>query len=128
MKRTYKYYNPNPAGKETSDCVVRALQVVTGEDYKSIYEELFWIGLEKSVMPNDKEAYEQFLKDRGWKYLGVSNKRGTKRPTVEGFTKAHKSGRYFLRVANHVVGTRDGQYLDIWDSGECCLYGWWYKE
>lgn len=61
----------------------------------------------------------------GFDYQGISNKKGSKRPTVEQFAKEHKNGKYVLSVANHVVGCVDGKYYDTWDSGDCCLYGYY---
>lgn len=51
--------------------------------------------------------------------------KGKKRITVEEFAKSHKEGRYILRVSNHVVTVRDGYYWDIWECGDCCVYGYW---
>ena len=79
-------------------------------------------------MPNSKTCYGRYLKDNGFEYHGISNKKGSKRPTVESFTKEHKAGTFFLKVANHVVSVVDGTYYDTWDSGQCCLYGYYEKE
>lgn len=124
----HRYKNPNPSKKEVGDCVERALCIVTGKEWLDVYDELCAIGREIFCPPNWKDCYETYLKHNGYKYTGISNKKGTKRPTVASFTKEHQTGAYFLRVANHVVGIKDGYYYDIWDSGDCCLYGYWTKE
>ena len=64
----------------------------------------------------------------GFAYQGISNRKGSKRPTVESFAKNHKQGNYLVNVANHVVAISNGCYYDTWDSGDCCLYGYYYKE
>lgn len=74
-----------------------------------------------------KPCYKRYLEEHGFEYVGISNKKGSKRPTVESFTKDHKEGTYFLSVANHVVASVDGNFYDTWDSGDCCLYGYWEK-
>lgn len=125
MKKLYKYYNPNPSKKEVGDCVERALCVVTDRDWLSVYDELCAVGRQVFAPPGHKTCYEKFLKDNGFTYVGVSNRKGTKRPTVAGFTKEHKTGSHLLVVANHLVGVKDGCYYDTWDSGEKCLYGYW---
>lgn len=51
--------------------------------------------------------------------------KGKKRITVEEFAKSHKEGRYILRVSHHVVTVKDGYYWDIWECGDCCVYGYW---
>lgn len=35
---------------------------------------------------------------------------------------------FFLNVANHCIAVVDGYYYDTWESGSCCLYGYWEKE
>lgn len=67
------------------------------------------------------------LKKNGFKYTGISNKKGSKRPLVKEFAKKHKDGVYFLTTANHVVACTDGDYFDTWDSGNKPMYGYWEK-
>lgn len=128
MKKYHLYRNENPAKKETGDCVVRALATATGESWDDVYKELFNIGYELKVMPNNQEAYEAFLISRGFKKNKISNKKGSKRPTVLGFTKEHKTGSHVLQVANHLTVVKDGVYYDLWDCGEKCLYSYWSLE
>lgn len=127
MKTKNKYYNPNPFKKETGDCVVRAMCKAVGKDWDKVYFELVQIGFELKVMPNCDEAWKQYLINNGFIYHKITNKRGSKRPTVQSFAKDNKSGTYVLRVANHIVTCEDGFYYDTWDSGECSLYGYWEK-
>ena len=103
MKKLYKYYNPNPSKKEVGDCVERALCVVTGKDWLTIYDALCEVGREIFCPPNWKDCYEEVLRRMGFYYTPISNKKGTTRPTVKEFTKLHKQAVFFLRVANHVV-------------------------
>lgn len=128
MKR-YKYYQPNKKDLKDNygDCVIRALTKITGKEWLEVFEELLPYARELQCMPNGKPVYEQYLKDNGFEYVGISNKKGSKRPTVESFTKDHKEGTYYLIVANHVVASVDGIYYDTWDSKNCCLYGYWVK-
>lgn len=129
MKR-YKYYQPNKKDVKDryGDCVVRALTKVMNKTWLEVFNELIPYAIEIQCMPNSKTCYEKYLKDNGFEYRGISNKKGSKRPTVESFTKEHKAGTFFLNVANHVVSVVDGIYYDTWDSGQCCLYGYYEKE
>ncbi|MFG3611419.1 hypothetical protein [Rummeliibacillus stabekisii] len=126
-KSLNKFYNPNPLKKITDDSVVRALAKATNSEWDTVYTALYEIGTGLKVMPDSKESYEQFLKDRGFTYTGISTKKGSKRPTVEKFTKANKKGTYVIRVAHHVVTAVDGFYFDTWDSGHKAMYGYWTK-
>lgn len=129
MKK-YQYYQPNKKDlKDTyGDCVIRALTKVTGKSWLEVFDELLPYARELQCMPNSKPAYETYLLNNGFEYVGVSNKKGTKRPTVESFTKAHKEGTYILRVANHIVASVDGVYYDTWDCGSKSMYGYWVKK
>ena len=126
----WKYYQPNKKDLKDNygDCVIRALTKILSMEWIEVFEELLPYARELQCMPNGKPCYEKYLKDKGFKYTGISNKKGTKRPTVQSFAKEHKEGIYFLRVANHVVSVVDGYFYDTWDSGDCSLYGYWSKE
>ena len=127
MKTLNKYYNPNPKKLEAGDCVVRALCKATDKEWDVVYKELFEIGFELKVMPNDDKAWKHYLKELGFIEHKISNKKGSKRPTVESFSRNNKKGVYVLRVANHVVTCSEGYYYDLWDCGDSSLYGYWEK-
>lgn len=126
-KTTYKYYQPNKKDLKDKygDCVIRALTKVMNKEWLEVFDEIHPISREMQVPFNCKPCYEEYLKQNGFEYTGISNKKGSKRPTVEGFALAHKKGTYYLNVANHCVAVVDGKYYDTWDSGTCCLYGYW---
>ena len=129
-KSRYRYYQPNKKDlkDEYGDCVIRSLTKVTGKEWLQVFEELLPYARELQCMPNGKLCYESYLRDNGFEYHGISNKKGSKRPTVDIFTKEHKEGTYLLRVAHHCVAVVDGIYYDTWDSGDCCLYGYWERK
>lgn len=125
----YQYYQPNEKDlKDNScDCVIRALTKVMNKSWLEIFNELIPYARKFQYMPNQKECYETYLKDNGFVYVGISNKKGSKRPTVKSFAKENKEGTYLLNVANHVVAVVDGKYFDTWDCGEKSLYGYLEK-
>lgn len=127
MAKRFKYFQPNKRDlkDEYGDCVVRALIAVTGMDWHKTFDSLCIIARELQCMPNSKACYERFLEKNGFVYTGISNKKGSKRPTVDSFTKDNKIGKYVLVVANHLVASVDGKYLDTWDSGYKSMYGYW---
>lgn len=129
-KGRYRYYQPNKKDvkDEYGDCVIRSLTKVTGKEWLQVFEELLPYARELQCMPNGKPCYGTYLRDNGFEYHGISNKKGSKRPTVDSFTKENKEGTYLLRVARHCVAVVDGIYYDTWDSGDCCLYGYWKKK
>lgn len=125
----YKYFQPNDKDKkdDQSDCVIRALCKVMNKTWLEVFDELLPIARELQCMPNSKPCYETFLLNHGFVYQEISNKKGIKLPTVDSFTKDHKDGVYVLRLAHHIIASVDCYYYDAWDSGDCCVYGYWKK-
>ena len=97
------------------------------KDWLEVFDELQPISRELQVPFNCKPCYEPYILNNGFEYHGISNKKGTKRPTVLSFAKEHKEGVYILRVAHHLVTVQNGIYYDTWDCADCCLYGYWQK-
>lgn len=127
MKTRNRYYNPNPMKHDTGDCVVRSLCKATDKDWDTVYRELFDIGFELKVMPSSDETWKKYLEQHGFIQHKVSNRKGSRRPTVNGFATNNKSGTFVLRIANHVVTCVDGYYYDLWDCGDSSVYGYWEK-
>ena len=129
MKR-YKYYQPNKKDlkDQYGDCVIRALTKVMDKEWLEVFDELVPIAREIQSTLGMKIVYETYLKNNGFEYVGISNKKGSKRPTVESFAKDNREGTYYLNVANHCVAVVDGVYYDTWDSGHKSLYGYWIKK
>ena len=128
MKSNHVFRNPNPTKKtDRGDCVVRALSIATERTWDDIFKELCEIGFKLKSMPNDKQTYEEFLKENGFEYRKLSIKRGSKRPRVNEFAKKNKDKVCVLNVANHLVTSKDGKFYDTWDSGECCMYSYWER-
>lgn len=125
----YKYFQPNKRDikDDYGDCVIRALCKATGKEWPMIFDDLVPIARTIQCMPNGKPCYEEYLKRNGFTYHGVSNKKGTKRPTVATFSKKNKNGTYVLRVAHHLVASENGNYYDTFDSGDMSMYGYWEK-
>lgn len=125
----YRYFQPNKKDIKDNygDCVIRALCKACNMEWLEVFDELMLYCRKEQCVPNEKVAYEQFLKNHGFKYYGISNKKGTTRPTVHSFTRENKSGKYVLIVANHLVSCVDGLYYDTWDSGAKSLYGFWMQ-
>ena len=125
----YKYYQPNKLDlkDEKPDCVIRSLTKVLDITWFEAFESLIPYARKLQTTPTCRECYEQYLLDNGFKYTGISNRKGSKRPTVESFSNLHKNGVYFLNLANHTVAVVDGIYYDTWDCGNCCLYGYYER-
>ena len=125
----FVYYQPNEKDVKDKygDCVVRALTKAFNKTWLEVFDEITPISREMQVPFNCKPCYEEYLKQKGFEYHGISNKKGSKRPTVDKFAKDHKTGIYVLRLARHLVTVENGKYFDTWDCGYKSLYGYWTK-
>lgn len=131
--KLFEYYQPNDKDLKDKygDCTIRALAKVF---------DCTWVEAFDLQVPLAREAQipdiffapastrNELMARLGFKYTGITNKKGTKRPTVWQFAKDHPTGRYILNVANHEVACVDGKYYDTWDSGYKPLYGYYTKE
>lgn len=130
-KKYYVYYQPNKKDLKDNygDCTIRSLAKALDISWVEAFDKV--VVCERKYqclipcMPLDitKKVYSEL----GFKYTGISNKKGSKRPTVESFTKEHKTGTYILRVSGHLVCVKDGKFYDTWDSGYKPLYGYFER-
>lgn len=131
--KRYVYYQPNAKDikDEYGDCTIRALSKALNCTWLEAFDKTIPILRENqvsNVFDAPVAAKTKFLAELGFTYNGVSNKKGTTRPTVDSFAKDHPTGTYILKVARHVVACVDGKYYDTWDSGYKSLYGYFTKE
>lgn len=118
----FVYLNPNPLGKKTNDCVVRALCIVLNQSWDQTYSELSQIGFELCEPFNSDVIWWTYLKRKGFHREFVPNT-CPDCYTVRQFCNEHPIGRYVVKLSKHVVAVIDGDYLDTWDSGgEVPLY------
>ena len=129
-KKTYQYYQPNRKDlkDKVGDCQVRALSKVLGLTWLQTFDLTIPICRELqtyTIFDCDLNKTKTAMSKFGFVYTGVSNKKGSKRPTVKSFALSHPKGKYILSVAHHAVAVIDGVYYDTWDCGYKSLYGWY---
>ena len=126
----FVYFQPNDKDiKDTvGDCQIRALAKALDKSWLEVFDIITPICREQQVMDIfscDLNKTKEAMAKLGFQYTGITNKKGTKRPTVDEFAKSHKQGRYICTVAHHAVAVVDGKYYDTWDSGYKSLYGYY---
>jgi hypothetical protein len=115
--KTFVKYNPNPLQKNTGDCVIRMLTLVTGESWGTCYANLALKGLEMAEMPSANVVWISFLQDMGFKKYIIPNSCPSCY-TIQDFCNDHPTGLYVVGTGTHVVAVLNGQYYDSWDSGD----------
>ena len=130
--KRYVYYQPNSKDikDKYGDCTIRALSKALGCSWLDAFEATLPICREaqvSNVFDCPVKIRSEHLAKMGFEYVGISNKRGTVRPTVDSFAKDHPTGTYICNLANHEVAVVDGKYYDTWDCGSYSLYGYFIK-
>lgn len=112
----YRYYNPNPFRKSTSDCIIRALTAVTGKDWDTVYAEVCATGYRLKEMPVSNNVWRLYLTENGFQRYFIPNT-WPFGYTVREFCQDNKVGTFLLFVGEHVIAVKNGDYYDTFDSG-----------
>ena len=113
---SWQFYNPNPYGKYTGDCVVRALTLAFGKSWDDVCLDLSEFGFKNKTMPSVNETWTAFLRKSNFtRYIIPDSCPDCY--TVRDFCEDHPQGTYILATESHVIACLDGDYYDAWDSG-----------
>ena len=119
--------NPNPLGKQTSDCVVRAIAIATQQSWLKVYRDLCRLGEIEADMPNSNHVWALYLNDMGFEQFLIPES-CPRCVTVRAFCERYDEGTYVIGTGSHVVACIDGDYYDSFDSGsESPAYFWRVK-
>jgi hypothetical protein len=135
-KSNYEFFQPNPSWNDSmarrsyrhQDCGIRSICAATGKTWEEVYDLLAESGKEACDAQTSDASIEVALKKLGYTRQTIKPVKGSKRPTVTTFADEHPDDSYVLRVAGHVVGLRNGKYLDCWDCGSSCVYSYYEKK
>lgn len=118
----WRYFNPNPAGSRTGDCVIRAICAATGQDWDSTYTGVVFQGFALKDMPSSNYVWGQYLRSLGYERRSLPNA-CPMCYTVGEFADDHPDGTYILGTGTHAVAVVSGAVVDSWDSrGEVVDY------
>lgn len=112
----FVYTNPNPSLKLTGDCVIRAISLITGNEWEDVYLQLAVQGFLMHDLMSSNEVWSAYLKNIGFTRHIIPDT-CPECYTVEEFTEDNPEGEYMLATGTHVVAVKDGDYYDTWDSG-----------
>jgi hypothetical protein len=122
----------------TGDCVTRAIAIVTGIPYKSVYAALNErakrerprTGSQRSSARNGvhRQTYHKYLLDLGWQWtptMAIGS--GC---TVHLREDELPGGKLIVRISKHVCAVIDGVIFDTADhqrDGSRCVYGYYHE-
>lgn len=117
-------YNANPFKNNTVDCVVRAISLITDEDWDKTYLKLAMKGFELKAPMEVNYVWGAYLRSKGFIREVIPNT-CPDCYTIAEFARDNPKGDYILCTGTHVVAVRDGNYYDTGDSGnEVPVYFW----
>lgn len=116
----FVFYNPNPKGLFTSDCVIRAISKLLNLSWDETYLNLAMWGFDRKSIISSDDVWCDYLKSHGFT-MGVVPDTCPDCYTVRQFAADNPVGKYLLKIpghsAGHVVAVVDGNYYDTWDCG-----------
>lgn len=124
---TWVYYNPNPRGRRTGDCVIRAVCAATGLDWHTVYTGVALAGNAMADMPSGNRVWQLYLRSMGWRRR-ESPDTCPDCYTVEDFADEHPDGVYILGTGTHVVCSYFGRIMDTWDSRTEPIEYYYYRK
>lgn len=126
--RTFTYYNANPKGKKTTDCVIRAICTALDQDYKTTARELLEFWLETGYDMSDVKCFGKYLESKGWEKQKQPRKPDNTKYTGKEFIKIFKGICVVNIGGNHTVCVKEGKIFDIWDSTDGCIGNYWIRK
>ena len=121
----FVFYQPNPLGKSSNDCAVRAISKLFGMSWDEAFMLLVNEAYHQAEMPSSNAVIMAILRNRGFKkYNLIENKYYT----VSDFADQHTYGVYAIFTGEHIVAEIDGDYYDAWDCGNEIPLSYWICE
>ena len=124
----FRYYNPNPVAAKVGDCSIRAVSKALNVDWEKAYVMLAVNGFIMADIMNANNVIASVLRQNGFDRKTIDNTC----PdcfSVKDFCKENPKGTFVLGTGTHVVTVVDGNYYDVWDSGdEIPAYYFYRKE
>ena len=120
-------YNANPTKRKTSDCVIRALATALGNTWEDTYRDLVDMSIKQGLMCNEKRAYTNYLKTKGYEMQKMPRRNDNTRYTVNEFIDelADPKATYIISIANHLTCVKDKVLLDTWNCSRKSIGNYW---
>lgn len=123
----WRQFNNNPISRRVGDCAVRAVACALGIDWETAYIEICQAGIQMGDMPSSNAVWGAVLRKHGF-YRDSLPHACPDCYSVAEFCADHPRGIYVLGTDGHVVTAIDGDWYDVWDSGDEIVTYYWYRK
>lgn len=122
----YKYYNPNPVGRRTEDCSVRAVAKALGISWDDAHDLLSYASKQMGTIMNENDVISAVLRQNGFHRESLPNF-CPDCYTIKDFARDNPRGIYVLGTGSHIVTVINGDWFDMWNSGDEVPQYFWTK-
>lgn len=109
----WKFCNPNPCHVLVGDCVIRACTISLDSEWRKVHSDLSFLSRARCNMPSANVVWGEYLESRGLIYRVPGFPQ-----TIQQFCREHPTGCYTIGTGGHAVTVIDGDWYDVWDSGD----------
>lgn len=138
---TFKFFNMNPRGRISADCVARAIGRASGLPWEQVIREMTEVGIKMGRVFNEKETEEKYLAEKGWVKHPQMRKDDNTKYTGKDFcrwlTERYPNGelgKVVARIGGHHIACIEPvrernayryKVVDTWDCTDGCVGNWW---
>lgn len=124
----WKYFNPNPMGRNVGDCSVRAVAAALDIPWEEAFDLIADNGYQMGDVMSADSVWGSVLRQNGFYRMAIPNN-CPDCYTAADFARENPVGTYVLGFGGHVATVRDGVILDSWDSSnEIPIYVYYRKD
>ena len=146
----YRYFPLTTKKHKVGDCVIRAISIASGLDYKKVMKDLFDRALDQGDFPNSREVYRPYLEELGFVkqkpqyYIEHDEARDENGITIHDdndmplIKKVKRKKRlkdvdvdnnksYVFLTRKHVTAVVNGEHRDTWNCGLWCANTYFVK-
>lgn len=132
----YHFYNANPKGRRTEDCVSRAISTALEIPYNQVVMEMAEQQCKTGYEAHAKKGIDLYLKSKGWVKMSQPRKSDNTKYTgaewsgyLQACTLINKGSRIVANLGgHHLTCFINGVINDIWDCSTGCVGNYWVKE
>lgn len=124
---SFQYFNANPEGNNTDDCVVRAISAATNQSWEDTLMGLTECAIKYKLMIHDPKLYDKYLNEIGWQKQKQPRKRNNKKYTGKEWVKKFDGDAIAHVGTFHIVYITHNHIFDTWDSSDGYVGNYWIK-